>query len=418
MGPTDESFVQRHGLHTPAQLAGAEQVLREVEGRDLRTIRVLWVDQHGVPRGKFVSPATFRGSLTNGLDLSGAVINLDSANRVFAAAFAEGGGVGIAELTGFPDVVIVPDPATFRVLPWTDRTGWVLADAYFSNGRPHPLDGRGILRRQLAEAERLGFDYQAGLEVEFYLLARDPGRIAAHDLGQPPAPPPVSVLQHGYQFLSEVRLAALDAVLIPIRDALLELGCNLRSFEDEWGPGQVEATFAPEGGLSAADAMTLFRTTVKQVAAQHGVLATFMSWPALPDVPSSGWHLHQSLLRDGRNLFASETETLSETGRQFAAGILEHAVPMTIFTTPTITGYKRYRPYSFAPDNVNWAIENRGSMLRVQGGPGDRSTHLENRLGEPSANPYLYVAANVAAGLDGIRRGLTPPPMSGPDPYA
>jgi len=105
-------------------------------------------------------------------------------------------------------------------------------------------------------------------------------------------------------------------------------------------------------------------------------------------------------------------------GRQFVAGLLEHAMPMTLFATPTVNGYKRYRPYSFAPDRVCWAVENRGALVRVQGAPGDENSHVENRMGEPAANPYLYMAANVAAGLDGIRRRLEPPPPVEADPYA
>jgi glutamine synthetase len=169
--------------------------------------------------------------------------------------------------------------------------------------------------------------------------------------------------------------------------------------------------------------MVLFRSATKQSCQQRGYHATFMSRPALPNFFSSGWHLHQSLrgIEDGAPTFMNATddgEALSQTGRQFLAGILEHALPMTVFTTPTINGYKRFRPYSFAPDRVNWAVENRGAMVRVQGGAGDPGTHLENRMGEPAANPYLYMAANIAAGLDGIAGGSTPPPPEGVDPYA
>ncbi|MGH7922769.1 MAG: hypothetical protein ACREQM_22915 [Candidatus Dormibacteraceae bacterium] len=257
------------------------------------------------------------------------------------------------------------------------------------------------------------------MEIEFFLLRRQTDPIDARDIGQPSAPPRVGPIDPGYQFLSEVRLAGLSAILDPLRDALHGVGLAPRTFEQEWGPAQVEVSFSPLRGLEAADAAVLFRTATKQVAAQQGVLATFMSWPALPSLPSSGWHLHQSLTAgvDGPNAFASDSELLSPLGRQFAAGILAHARPMTVFTTPTVTGFKRFRPYSFAPDNVNWALENRGAMLRVQGGPGDPGTHLENRLGEPSANPYLYLAANIAAGLDGIRRRLEPPAFATPDPY-
>jgi glutamine synthetase len=185
----------------------------------------------------------------------------------------------------------------------------------------------------------------------------------------------------------------------------------------------MEFTFDPMPGLGSADAMVLFRSATKQICQQHGYHATFMCRPALPNFFSSGWHLHQSLraTEDGAWAFMNATddgEPLSQTGRQFLAGILEHALPMTVFTTPTINGYKRFRPYSFAPDRVNWAVENRGAMVRVQGGPGDPGTHLENRMGEPAANPYLYMAANIAAGLDGIAGDKEPPPPEGVDPYA
>jgi glutamine synthetase len=109
---------------------------------------------------------------------------------------------------------------------------------------------------------------------------------------------------------------------------------------------------------------------------------------------------------------------LSPAGRQFTAGLLEHAREMMVFSTPTINGYKRYKPYSFAPDRVNWGVENRGVMIRVQGEPMEKGAHIENRVGEPAANPYFYMAANLAAGLDGIRRKLTPPAMVDSDPYS
>jgi glutamine synthetase len=164
----------------------------------------------------------------------------------------------------------------------------------------------------------------------------------------------------------------------------------------------------------------LFRSAVKQMCQRRGLLATFMCRPALPNFFSSGWHLHESLISraDGSNAFASEDSTLSPVGRQFVAGLLEHALPMTLFAAPTVNGYKRYRPYSFAPDRVCWAVENRGALVRVQGTAGDSNSHVENRIGEPAANPYLYMAANIAAGLDGIRRKLEPPAPVEADPYA
>lgn len=422
-GVGKQGFVAEHGLHDQAQREAGARTVEIVEELGLRTIRMVWVDQHGVPRCKFMSAADYAASLRSGIDFSGAVLNLDTTNHVFALAFAEGGGLGIPELSGFPDMILVPDPTTFRVLPWADRTAWVLTDAYFDNGSPVPLDTRHLLRAQVEAASEQGFDYVSGLEVEFYVVRRDsPGRIELDQTGSPPPVPAVSVFQQGYQYLSEVRLAGVNDLVQRLRDAMLEVGLPLRSIEDEWGPGQLEVTFDPLPGLESADAMVLFRSGVKQICEQQGLHATFMCRPGLPNFFSSGWHLHESLVErgGGPNCFVSDdaSQVLSPVGRQFVAGLLEHALGMTVFTTPTINGYKRFKPYSFAPDRVTWGAENRGTMVRVQGSSGDKGTHIENRLGEPAANPYLYLAANIASGLDGIRRGLEPPAEAGPDPYS
>ncbi|MGH7642314.1 MAG: glutamine synthetase family protein [Candidatus Dormibacteria bacterium] len=414
-------FIEQHGLFTDAMRAAAERATALVSEQEVRTVRIGVVDQHGAVRCKFVSAHDFLLSLRNGIDFSGAILSLDTANKVFPPAFVEGGGFGIPELTGFPDVVLVPDPTTFQFLPWANQTAWVLSDAHFSNGKPVSLFTRQVLRRQLELARELGFEYAAGLEVEFYIFRREQLKIGLNETGWPPPAPPVSVVAQGYQYLSETRLAQISEVLDPLRDHLEAVGLPLRTMEDEWGPGQTEITFDPQLGLGAADGMILFRTATKQICHQLGYHATFMCRPRIPNVSSSGWHLHESLqdADQGGNAFASTDQgALSVTGRQFAAGILEHAVPMTVFSTPTVNGFKRFKPYSFAPNRVNWALENRGSMLRIQGQPGDQGSHLENRLGEPAANPYLYMAANIAAGLDGIRRQLNPPPMVQADPYS
>ncbi len=413
-------FVEKHGLYSEEQRAAAGKVAAEIREKMLRTVRVVLVDQHGVPRSKFLSAEAAIAAMRNGADFSGAIYSLDTANSVFPPAFAAGGGFGIDEFTGFPDVLIVPDPETFRVLPWADRTGWLICDVYFSNGQPVPLDGRAILREQLRRLEKAGSAYMAGLEVEFYIVRLVDDRIALDQTGMPPATPTVDVFEQGYQFLSESRLDGVEATITALRDGLFDIGLPPRSMEDEWGPGQMEFTFSPLRGLAAADAMIMFRTATKAICRRRGLLATFMCHPGLPNFFPSGWHLHESLVdaETGRNLFASNTEVLSTVGRHFVAGLIDHAKPMTIFTTPTINGYGRFRPYSFAPDRICWAVENRGAMVRVQGGPGDEGTHVENRLGEPSANPYLYMAANVAAGLDGITSGAEPPPPVSADPYA
>jgi glutamine synthetase len=409
--------VARYGLLSAQQQTQAQEVIGRIHEMDLRTIRFVVADQHGTPRSRSLSAQAAIDVFANGLDFSGAIYSMDTGNNVFVPAFAEGGGFGIDEFTGFPDVVVVPDPGTFRVLPWADRTGWILCDVYFSNGQPVPLDGRGLMRRMLAELGEAGYGFLAGLEIEYYIVKVDDQRLAPRDAGFTPPPPQVSVFERGYQFLSEVRLDSVAETLEVLRDGLTAVGLPPRSMEDEWGPGQMEFTFAPMAGLAAADAAVLFRSAVKQMCQRRGLLATFMCTPGLPNFFSSGWHLHQSLIAGGQNAFASADAPLSAVGRQYVAGLLEHATPMMVFAAPTVNGYRRLRPYSFAPDRVGWAMENRGAMVRVQGSPGDTGSHVENRIGEPAANPYLYMAANIAAGLDGIRRGLDVAPVEA-DPYA
>ena len=236
------------------------------------------------------------------------------------------------------------------------------------------------------------------------------------DAGQPGTPPSVELLTTGYQYLTEQRYDLIDPVVQLLRENLEQLDLPLRSFEVEFGPSQFEFTFSPLPALAAADAMVLLRSAVKQVARRHGYHATFMCRPNLPNVMSSGWHLHQSLRAHSRNVFADEKRDLSETGMQYLAGLLEHARAACALSTPTINGYKRYRPYSLAPDRVIWGKENRGAMLRVIGRPGDAGSRIENRVGEPAANPYLYFASQLHSGLDGIQRKLAPPP-SADTPY-
>jgi glutamine synthetase len=219
--------------------------------------------------------------------------------------------------------------------------------------------------------------------------------------------------------LTETRFDQIEPVLETLRRDMVALGLPLRSVEVELGPSQCEFTFQPQVGLSPADTMMLFRSAVKQICRRQGCHATFMTRPKLENVMSSGWHLHQSLRerRTGANAFAAkDNDLLSPVGRGFLAGLLAHARAAAAFTTPTINGYKRYRSYSLAPDRVIWGRDNRGAMIRVLGGSGDAATRLENRAGEPAANPYLYMAAQIVSGVDGVGKSLDPGP-SADTPY-
>jgi glutamine synthetase len=316
------------------------------------------------------------------------------------------------EMEGAADFLMIADPTTFRVLPWAQHTGWMLCDMYFGNGRPVPFSTRNLYRRALAKLADAGFDYRAGLEVEFHIFKLDNPRLQPDDATWPGEAPEVSLLSQGYAYLTETRFDQMEPVLETVRRDVLALGLPLRSIEVELGPSQCEFTFDPQVGVVPADSMILFRSAVKQICRRQGFHASFMCRPKVANTLSSGWHLHQSLIdrRTSANAFASQDkELLSRAGRNFLAGLLSHGRAAAAFSTPTINGYKRYRAYSLAPDRVNWGRDNRGVMIRVLGGAGD-TARLENRVGEPAANPYLYMASQVFAGLDGMERMLEPAP--------
>jgi glutamine synthetase len=415
-------FVANHGLWTDEQQQAARELEERLKTQDVRRVRIAWCDQHGIARGKTLTTPDFLLSLRNGQDFQLATLIMDTTNNVVTPLFSAEGAYGVEEMRGFPDGILVPDPTTFRTLPWSPGTGWVLSDMYFQSGRPVPFCSRQLLKGALATLADRGFDYMAGLEVEFYITKLEDKKLTPEQSGWPPDAPTVSTVAHGFQYLTEIRNDEIDDILVLLQDHLTEIGLPLRSMEDEWGPGQSEFTFDPQLGLEPADTMLLFRTATKQICRRQGLHATFMTKPALPNFFSSGWHLHQSLVaRDGeRNAFTNRDDDgapLSELGRYFTGGILEHAAAGSVFSTPTVNGYKRFAPFSFAPDRASWAVENRGAMIRVVGGPNDESTHLENRAGEPCANPYLFMASQIVAGLDGVDRKLDP---GSPDlePYA
>jgi glutamine synthetase len=415
-------FIDQHGLWTAEQAEAAERVKAQIDEHALTTVRISWGDQHGILRGKTLITHDFLLALRNGQDFQSFTLVADTANNPSIPIWTKGVGLGIDALTGLPDVILVPDPTTFRILPWAPNTGWVLGDMYFSNGEPVPFSTRQVMRTTLEDLRAEGYEYVAGLEVEFYVTRIEDPMLQPEQAGWPPTPPRVAAIAHGFQYLTEHRNDEIDDVLQLLRENLVGVGLPLRTMEDEWGPGQCEFTFDPRVGVEAADNMLLFRGTVKQVCRRNGYHATFMTRPALPNFFSSGWHLHQSLrdIKTGQNAFTNRTpaqEPLSEPGQHFLGGILEHALAASVFSTPTINGYKRFRPDSFAPDRVTWARENRAAFIRVIGGPEDETTHLENRAGEPCANPYLFMASQVVCGLDGIRSKIEPGPPD-EEPYS
>jgi glutamine synthetase len=384
-----------------------KELLKEIKSKGIETVRFSFADQHGILRSKSIAAAEVAAALKSGVGFPSSLLAKDTSCKTVFPVFTPGAGLGMPEFEGAADAVMVADPASFRVLPWAHKTGWLLCDLRFPNGKPVPFDTRAILKDALAKLARAGYGFQAGLEIEFHVFRIADPHLRPEDAGQPGTPPAVELLNTGYQLLSEARFDQLEPALEILRANLAGLGLPLRSFECEFGPSQAEITLSAQEGLAAADTMLLFRSAAKQALRRHGYHVTFMCRPKLPNVMSSGWHLHQSLTAKGRNSFVSKDEFLSETGKQYLAGLLEHARAACAFATPTVNGYKRYRPYSLAPERVIWGRDSRGAMLRVIGGAGDPATRIENRIGEPGANPYLYFASQIHSGMDGMQRRLS-----------
>jgi glutamine synthetase len=408
-------FIARHGLWTDEQRRQAQDLKRRIEKDKLHLVRLAWADPHGAARAKAVTVPAFLAALDAGYNINVATTTLDSANARTFASFTRGGGMGLDEMTGSPNLTIVPDPATFRVLPWAPGVGWVLCDEYFNTGVPFHFSPRQLLRKHLKRLADKGMACVVGLEIEWYLLCVADQRLTDQHTGIPGIrgrPVETAPVEPGFSYHSESNMDLMQPVLSALAETFEKIGLPLRSIENEWGPGQLECTFAARPALEAADHALLFRTATRQLCRRMGYFATFMCRPALKGYYSSGWHLHQSLVDagSGRNLFMPEDkgECLSQLGRAYLGGLMKYTIPSTAFATPTVNGYRRFRPNSLAPDRTTWCYDHRGVMIRVLGAAGDPATRMENRIGEPSANPYLYILSQVVAGLDGIEQKLDP----------
>ena len=274
---------------------------------------------------------------------------------------------------------------------------------------------------------------KCGLEVEFhiYRITDTQAQLDPEQAAWPGPPPAVSLIHPGYNLLTEAWCDMAEEPLRIVQHTAQALGLPLLSLEIELGPSQVEAVFDATDALTAADNMVLFRNAVKQALRRAGYHASFMCRPPFPNIMSSGWHLHQSLV--DRAAGATSSAATQPAAGTHACGCAVHACPswasttwpgcwstpaaMAVFCTPTANGFGRFRPNALAPQSVLWGRDNRGAMLRVIGECGDEATRIENRIGEPAANPYLYLASQIHAGLDGIARRLKAPPATDA-PYA
>lgn len=398
-------FVGEFGLWDAEQLAAAEQIEAGLAKLDL--VRLVFCDTHGLARSKTLTADSFRSVLRNGMDFSPGPFLFDTGHAV-SVDFLADPGIGVDEIQGAGDFVVVPDPLTFQLIDTGQaRTAWVLGDEFLRNGARHPLSSRNVLRGVCQEYAARRLAPVIGLEIEWYLtrrLAGPPGN-AGNGFGSQGAAPSVQAMNSGYQFNLDSAYDSVAEVANPLCMRLLELGLPLRSMEHESGPGQLETTFNPMLALDAADAMLFFRTMVKQSCARRGFHASFMSLPRIDGFDPSGWHIHQSVLDldTGRNLFGPHNgvEGISTAGLAYIQGLLARARGFCLFSVPSVNGYRRLSPdFPLAPTRIGWTFEDRSAMIRVLGS-GD-GTHLEHRVGEPMANPYLAIASQLYAGLHGM----------------
>ncbi len=459
-------FAELCGIHSAARQASLNQTARLIEASGVELVRFAWCDLHGTLRGKTLVASAAAKAMQAGVGMVSTLMLKDTSDRTAYKVFEAG---GVADLPGFEcasNLLLLADPASYKQLPWVPKTGWVQCQPWFQDGTPVALDTRRILQAALARLAAKGLGMQCGLEVEFhiYRIHNDSG-LRSMDRGYSPMiipqldpdqaawpgqPPQVSMIHPGYNLLSEAWADMSDEPQRIVQHTAQALGLPLLSLEIELGPSQVEAVFEATDALTAADNMVLFRSAVTQALRRAGYHATFMCRPPFPNIMSSGWHLHQSLVQladshqslvqlDGshqslvakagdRNAFMCDApaanttpldaqHTLSTLGEHYLAGLLAHARGMAALATPTINGFERYTPNALAPQSILWGRDNRGAMLRVVGQAGDPATRIENRIGEPAANPYLYIASQIHAGLDGIARQLKAPPGS-TAPYA
>ncbi|WP_010140112.1 glutamine synthetase family protein [Oceanicola sp. S124] len=407
----------RDGLLDATAVEAAAALLDRIEGSDLETVRVVFADQHGILRGKTVTAASLGSIFRSGLNLPGTLLLKDTSNRtVFPIWDGTSSGV-LKTMSGAGDMLLVPDPQTFRILPWSPHSAWLFCDPYTRDGKALPFAPRPVLRGAVAALAERGLSLTVGLEVEFHVFRRIDNPMGHHQAGMPGQPPATELLDHGYQYLSETNYDRLEPVMDMLRRHAQALGLPVRSTEVEMGPSQFEFTFEPASALEHADNMVMFRTMVKEVCAREGLHATFMCRPKKDNTASSGWHLHQSLVdAGGRNVFIPEVEgQLTPEANAWIAGLLAHARESCLLTTPTVNGYKRYQPYQLAPDRIEWGYDNRGAMVRALMAPGDGASRVENRVAEPAANPYFYFASQILSGLSGLEQGLdAPEPVENP----
>lgn len=400
------------GLLSEEAAQTAEALLAGLEGSDLETVRVLFADQHGILRGKTLMASAFVSAFTSGIAVPSTLLLKDTSHRTVFPVWSADGGMPADGMQGANDILLVPDPTTFRTLPWSPHSAWIFCDTVFRSGVPIPFSSRHVLQTAVDRLSDQGMSAKIGLEIEFHIFERLDPALAHADTTMPGRAPETRALAQGYQFLTETRYGEVEQILDHLRRMAQGLGLPVRSVEIEMGPSQFEFTFDPSGPMQQADALVMFRTMVKELCAARGLHATFMAKPRNANTVASGWHIHQSLqdTASGANLFMPTADgALTPQANGWIAGLLAHAAESSLLISPTVNSYKRYQPYQLAPNRIQWGQDNRGAMVRALLTPNDPASRVENRAPDTSANPYFALAAQLLSGLTGITAGLNAP---------
>ncbi len=338
-------------------------------------------DLNGLMRGKRIPADQWPRICGSGNALAMSLFTMDMTCDVWETPV-----VGFAN--GFPDCHIFPMHPPVAV-PWEPGVAMCFARAEGMDHGPLTVDPRQALLRQIERAAAIGIDLQVGTELEFYLLDPDTGRPR----------------DKGNDCYGLARAAELEPVLGPMRRELAEMGIPIEQSNPEYAAGQVEVNIRYDSAMIAADRVVMFRSLVKQLAARHGLNATFMAKPFI-DESGNGFHLHYSLWSEGKNIFA-DAGKLNDLGRHFLGGMQQRMAEASICGAATVNAYRRRQPLSFCPVNASWGLDNRTVALRVIEGS-DSAVRIEKRDAGADCNPYLLMAADIAAGLDGIE-GKTEP---------
>jgi glutamine synthetase len=376
----------------------ADEVRQRVDAADIELVRIVFVNNSGVPRGRVVDSESLDGVLERGTNVTHAMQSFNALDRL-----APEGSYGPAG-----EVRVVPDPDTFTVLPYADRAALMLADLHALDGEPWAAGPRARLGQYLDEIAADGYEPRMAFESEFYYTREtEAGETVPFD--------------DSTCFATDGMQSAHDVVLDTV-DALKDQGMGLAAYYPEYGPGQQELVIDHGTGIAAPDNYVRFKETIPAVAAEHGLGATFRPRP-FPELPGTGCHVHCSLWRDGENVLydtgADGPYPLSERGRHFVGGLLEHAPALVALTAPTVESYDRLVPGMWASAFTCWGHDNREAAVRVpsvsQHDP-EATTRVEFKPSDNTHNPYLVQLGLVAAGLDGIERELDPGEPLNQDP--